>query len=173
VRYLIYGVTGSGKTTLAREVAARTGLPWHAVDDLTWQPGWVQVPDDEQRRILERVCADDAWILDHAYGSWVDVPLARASVVVALDYPRLFSLWRVTRRSIVNAMSRRPTCGDNVETWRTVLSRESMIVCHFKSFRRKRDRIRKWAEVSPGPRLVRLRSRRQTRRWVASLERVA
>ena len=46
-RVLIYGVTGSGKTTLAQQVAVRTGLPFHSVDDLTWQPGWVEVPAEE------------------------------------------------------------------------------------------------------------------------------
>ena len=87
MRYLIYGVTGSGKTTLARDLATRTGLPSHAVDELTRQSGWVAVPDDEQRGVFEQVCAGQAWILDSAYGSWLDVPLARADVVVALDYP--------------------------------------------------------------------------------------
>jgi gluconate kinase len=28
-------VTGSGKTTIAQQIAARTGVPWHAVDELT------------------------------------------------------------------------------------------------------------------------------------------
>ena len=173
MRFLIYGVTGSGKTTLAEEVAARTGLPWHSVDDLTWQPGWVPVPVEEQRMIIEDICAGQAWILDSAYSAWVDVPLARASVVVALDYPRWLSLWRLTRRSVARAIDRRPTCGDNVETWRQVLSRDSIVVWHFKSFSRKRARIREWAEASPGPEVVRLTSTRETQRWLASLARAA
>ncbi len=169
MRYLIYGVTGSGKTTLAQQVAERTGLPWHAVDDLTWSSGWVPVPDDEQRSMIECICARDAWILDHAYGSWLDVPLARAHVVVALDYPRWLTLWRVTRRSVARALDRQPICGGNVETWRRMFSRNSMIVWQFKSFSRKRARIRRWVDTSPGPEIIRLRSRRQTRRWLATL----
>jgi adenylate kinase family enzyme len=38
-KILVYGVTGSGKTTLARQIGERLGLPWHSVDDLTWEPG--------------------------------------------------------------------------------------------------------------------------------------
>jgi ADP-ribose pyrophosphatase YjhB (NUDIX family) len=44
-RILIYGVTGSGKTTLAARLAGATGIGWHCVDDLSWEPGWVAVPD--------------------------------------------------------------------------------------------------------------------------------
>jgi SpoVK/Ycf46/Vps4 family AAA+-type ATPase len=32
-RYLVYGVTGSGKTTRARKITEITGLPWHSMDD--------------------------------------------------------------------------------------------------------------------------------------------
>ena len=78
MRYLVHGVTGSGKTVLAEQLAERTGLPWHSVDDLMWRPGWEPVPDEEQRRIAEGLCAQEAWVLDHAYGTWADVPLARA-----------------------------------------------------------------------------------------------
>lgn len=45
-RILVYGVTGSGKTSLAKRISAATGIPWHAVDELTWEPGWIQVPED-------------------------------------------------------------------------------------------------------------------------------
>ena len=34
-RVLIYGVTGSGKTTLAEKLSTVTSLPWYSVDDLT------------------------------------------------------------------------------------------------------------------------------------------
>lgn len=65
-RILVYGVTRSGKTTLAARLAAITGVPWDFVDDLTWEPGWVPVPFDEQRQRIEEVCSGDRWILDTA-----------------------------------------------------------------------------------------------------------
>lgn len=169
-RYLIYGVTGSGKTTLAQQVAARLELPFHAVDDLTWLPGWQPVPDDTQRQLITDLCSRDSWVIDSAYSNWLDVPLAHADVVVGLDYPRWVSLWRVARRSVARAIDKNPICGGNVESWRRVLSADSMVVWHFKSFQRKRERIRAWSRSSPGPRIVRLRSPRASTRWLESLQ---
>ena len=42
-RILVYGVTGSGKSTAAARLGAVTGLPVHLADELTWLPGWVLV----------------------------------------------------------------------------------------------------------------------------------
>jgi adenylate kinase family enzyme len=83
-RVLVYGVTGSGKSTLARRIAERCVLPCHDVDDLTWEPGWVPVPDEVQRARLTAVCAGDEWVIDSAYGKWLDVPLARTDLVVGV-----------------------------------------------------------------------------------------
>jgi adenylate kinase family enzyme len=168
-RVLIYGVTGAGKTTLACSLADRTGLPWHSVDDLTWLPGWVVVPDDEQRRQITEICAGDRWILDTAYSKWLDVPLRRVEVIVALDYPRLVSLWQLVRRTVHRIITRELACNGNVESLRMAFSKESIVLWHFQSFARKRGRIRTWAADPKGPQVIRLRSPRDTRRWLAAL----
>ncbi len=36
MRRALYGVTGSGKTTLARRIGEVAGLPVHELDQLTW-----------------------------------------------------------------------------------------------------------------------------------------
>jgi len=84
-RILVYGVTGSGKWTLARAIADATGIAWTDVDEHTWRPGWTPVPDEEQLRYFTDVCAREAWILDTAYHRWRHVALERAEVIVALD----------------------------------------------------------------------------------------
>jgi adenylate kinase family enzyme len=169
-RVLIYGVTGSGKTTLARQVAEKTGLPWHSVDDLTWEPGWISVPPAEQRRRIAAICAGERWIIDSAYSSWLDLVLARADLIVALDYPRWRSLAWLTRRTLTRAITRRPVCNGNTESFRQMLSRDSIIVWHFRSFARKRARMRAWAADRAGPEVIRLTSPAATRRWLASLQ---
>ena len=168
-RVLVYGVTGSGKTTLARQIAERTGLPWHSVDELTWNPGWVEVPGDEQRRRIVAICAQDRWVLDTAYGKWLDVPLARVQLIVALDYPRWLSLSRLIRRTVMRAIDRRQICNGNTESFRQAFSRDSIIVWHFRSFARKRERMRAWAADTTGPEVVTLTTPAATRRWLAGL----
>jgi adenylate kinase family enzyme len=168
-RVLVYGVTGSGKTTLARRIAERTGLPWHEMDQLTWEPGWIMVPLQEQRRRVEAVCAESAWVLDTAYANWLDLVLPRVELIVALDYPRWLSLGRLLRRTVARAIDKRLVCNGNQESFRLAFSQESIVRWHFQSFRRKRERIRGWAADPAGPNVVVLRSPRATERWLAGL----
>lgn len=168
-RIMVYGVTGSGKTTLARRLGEITGIPWHSVDDLTWEPGWVPVPGDEQRRRVEAICGGKEWIIDSAYGKWLDVPMARAEVVVALDYPRWFSLQRLVRRTLMRIIDGRRICNGNRETLRNLFASDTIIVWHFKSFARKRERMRRWAAGPAAPHVVRFTSARRTEAWLAAL----
>jgi len=170
-RVLIYGVTGSGKSTMARQLAEQTGLPWHSVDDLTWEPGWVTVPENEQRRRIAAICAGERWILDAAYSAWIEVVLDRVQLIVALDYPRWLSLARLVRRSLRRSLDQRPICNGNTESFRQMLSRDSIIAWHFKSFPRKRARMRAWAVDESGPEVVTLTSPSAARSWLASLGR--
>jgi DNA-binding CsgD family transcriptional regulator len=43
-RIAVVGVTGSGKTTLARELSRRLALPHVELDALYWGPGWMPAP---------------------------------------------------------------------------------------------------------------------------------
>jgi adenylate kinase family enzyme len=169
-RIFVYGVTGSGKSTLAAQLSTATGIPWYAVDDLTWRPGWVEVPKKEQRQLIAAICAEPEWILDAAYGKWLDIPLSRVDVVVALDYPRWLSWQRVVRRTLSRLVHRTPVCNGNRETLRRMLSpRDSIIGWHFRSFGSKRRRIEAWSADPAGPAVLRLGSPRATRRWLAQL----
>ena len=166
---MVYGVTGSGKTTLARRIGEKTGLPWHSVDDLTWEPGWVQVPVDEQRRRIQAICDGDKWVLDTAYGTWRDIPLARVQLIVALDYPRWLSLYRLANRTILRAIDKNPICNGNYETLKLILSRDSILVWHFKSFKSKQTRIADWVANANGPSVLRFKRPRDVDVWVDGL----
>jgi len=168
-RLLVYGVCGSGKTTMAERISQATALPWHSVDDLMWEPGWIEVPEDEQRRRIGEICTGDRWILDTAYGRWLDVPLSHADLIVALDYPRWVSLQRLVRRTAGRCWDKRTICNGNTETLKSAFSRNSIIRWHFRSFKRKQRRIGRWMAGDGGPQVVRLTSPRQAEAWLHRL----
>jgi adenylate kinase family enzyme len=152
---------------LAERLSAITGIPWHQVDELTYEPGWVQVPVDEQRRRIEAICAGERWILDTAYSSWIDVPLARVELIVALDLPRIVSFARLVRRTVARIVDGREICNGNRETLRTALARDSILLWHFRAFGSKRARIDAWEAA--GLPMVRLRSARAVEEWLSAV----
>lgn len=168
-RILVYGVTGSGKSTTAARIGEHTGLPYHSIDDLMWAPGWTAVPAAEQRRLVAEICAQPGWVLDAAYGTWMDLVLPRVELVIALDFPRWLSLLRLVRRTAHRIVTRTPVCNGNRETLRNALSRDSILGWHFRSFARKRDRMRDWERAPVGPPVLRFTSRAALDRWLAEL----
>lgn len=168
-RILVYGVTGSGKSTAAGRIGERTGLPVTLVDELTWLPGWVPVDAGRQRELIAAVTSGDHWVLDSAYGSWLDLVLPRAELVVALDYPRWFSLQRLIRRTVMGAVTKSPRCNGNTETLRQMLGRDSIVRWHFRSFGRKRDRIRRWSDSPDVAPVLTFSTSRQLDAWLDRL----
>ncbi|MGW3614810.1 adenylate kinase [Micromonospora sp. NPDC005163] len=167
-RVLVYGVTGSGKTTLARQIGERWGLPWYSIDDLAWEPGWVQVPTEVQRTDIATICTQKEWVLDGAYGAWADIPLAAADLVVGLDFPRWISLGRLLRRSLVRVIQRTSVCNGNVESIGALLSKDSIVVWHFRSFKRKQQRMRQWQADPEKPPVLLFRTPKAVASWLHS-----
>ena len=167
-RILVYGVTGSGKSRMAATLSELTGIPLTSVDDITWSPGWVPMPTDEQIAHFDDLTTADAWILDSAYGTWRDLVLERADLVVALDYPRLVSFGRLLRRTAARIIDRQEVCNGNHESWRSVFARDSIVKWHVTSFRRKRRQMRTWAAAATGPRVILLRRPAHARSFVAA-----
>ncbi len=168
-RILIYGVCGSGKTTTARRLGELTGLPWHEADQLTWNPGWVMVPDDVQRERIAEISVKDEWILDTAYAKWIEFPLARVELIIGLDYSRGRTFGQLLRRTIARSIDKKLVCNGNIETLKGMLSRDSILIWHTKSFARKRARMRAWASNQTEFDVILFRNPRELDRWLMDL----
>ncbi|MGW3141479.1 adenylate kinase [Streptomyces sp. NPDC001139] len=123
-RILVVGVTGAGKSTLARALSARLGLPHHEMDALYFNgPGWSV--NDVLIEDVSRLTSEPRWIIDSiGYPEVRDLLWNRADTVIWLDYPKRVIMPRVLRRSLRRTLTREILFGGNRETWRDWLSRE-------------------------------------------------
>jgi adenylate kinase family enzyme len=98
-RVLVIGISGAGKSTFTRALAARTNLPVIHLDTEFWKPGWQVTPREEWRVKVAELVAREAWIMDGNFGASLDLRLPLADTVVWFDYPRHVCLaravWRV------------------------------------------------------------------------------
>jgi adenylate kinase family enzyme len=108
-RVLVDGMMGSGKSTFARALATRTGLPLIHLDVHYWNPGWVRPSDEEWRHRQRALLAAEAWIIDGNYNETLALRLERAETIVYLDTP----WWLCASRAFVRGL-RKPV-GDMPE----------------------------------------------------------
>lgn len=121
-RVVVVGNTGSGKTTLARAVAAAIDAPMLELDSLKHQAGWVPLPLAEFRERATAFIAGDRWVVDGNYADLRDAVWPRADTVVWLDLPRRVVMWRVTTRTLGRWVRRTELWNGNRERVRDWLS---------------------------------------------------
>ena len=98
-RVLIVGRPGAGKSTLAKRLARRTGLPLTHLDELSWEPGWVRVERAVWHARLFAAAEEERWILDGNILTTLLRVASRADTVIYLLPPRPLCLWRVFQRA--------------------------------------------------------------------------
>jgi adenylate kinase family enzyme len=165
---VLASASGSGATTIGREIAARLDAPFHELDALFWQPGWVESTAEELRARVEPIVAEEAWVIDGSYqGKIGDLVLRNADVVVWLDLPMRVWLPRLVRRTIVRAIRRDELWAGNRESLRgAFLSRKSLILWSLQHYRSRRAR---YPERFAGHDLVRLRSTAEIKAYLRSV----
>ncbi|MEO8671073.1 MAG: hypothetical protein ABI411_07140 [Tahibacter sp.] len=99
-KVLLIGCGGAGKSTLARRIAARTGLPLIHLDQCFWRPGWIETPRDVWSQTVAELIRNDAWVMDGNYGGSLDVRLAACDIVIFLDVSPFRCFWRLVRRRV-------------------------------------------------------------------------
>jgi adenylate kinase family enzyme len=113
-RVAVVGSGGAGKSALARQIGAITGLPVIHLDHHYWSPGWIPMPDDEWEVHQRELLAGPCWVADGNYGGTLELRAELADTVVFLDLPRRVCLSRVMRR-IRSPVLQAPGCPQKVD----------------------------------------------------------
>ena len=99
-RVIIIGSGGAGKSTLARDLGERLGLPVVHLDAHFWQAGWVESDKTDWLEWQRKALLEPRWIMDGNYGGTLDMRLTAADTVIFLDLPREVCVARVVGRAL-------------------------------------------------------------------------
>ena len=88
MRVLVFGNSGSGKSTYARAQATRHGVPHLDLDSIVWEPGQVAVQRSAEairQSLGEFLLKHDAWVIEGCYGELVEAAAGRCTELVFLN----------------------------------------------------------------------------------------
>ncbi|BDM81230.1 P-loop NTPase family protein [Acaryochloris marina] len=94
----IIGSSGAGKSTLARQLGHAFGLKVIHLDQVYWQPGWLDPDPQTWRQQINALVAEPNWIMDGNYSGTFDLILPPADTIIFLDFSRWRCLGRVLKR---------------------------------------------------------------------------
>lgn len=166
-RIAVAGVSGTGKTTLARSIAEIAAVPHTEIDALFHGAGWTARP--EFLADVRTLVAGDAWVTEWQYSEARPLLTERTDLLVWLDLP----FWRVTfprvvRRTVRRRLRREQLWNGNVEPpFHTILHDPEHIVRWAVGTRHNyRERIPALDAEHPHLAIVRLRTRDDVDRWL-------
>lgn len=175
-RYVVIGVTGAGKSTLAKQLARKLDLTFIELDALHWEKNWQEAPDEVFCSRVEAATRASRWVADGNYHIVRHLLWQRAEVAVWLDYAFPLVFWRLFTRTVRRAMRQQELWNGNRETfwWHLKLwSDESLFRWLFKTYwRRKREYSRLLCQPEYAHlRVIHLRTPNQAEAWLSSLSR--
>ena len=165
-RVIIIGCGGAGKSTLARKLGEKTGLPVVHLDQIWWEPGnWQHMTREEFDVRLAAELEKPRWILDGNFNRTLEVRLEKCDTVIYLDYPRLVCLKNWIGRVIQNWGHARADMGEGCNEWFD----PEMAGWIWNFNKKNRQRYYSLLNTAEGKQIIILRNRRQVRKFLQSL----
>ena len=171
-RVVIYGNGGTGKSTLARALAAALGGPHVEIDGLAFTDDYAHVAlEDLRAAFSDAITAHERWVVEGVHRDELTMALEQADTFVWLDLPRRTATRRLVTRIVLHLVTRRVRHGQRT-TLRTLRRREvpfvrKTIAAHAR--RRAHGEAFSTLAARCGVDVVRLTSARHVRRWLREI----
>lgn len=171
-RISVVGATGSGKTTVAREISNRLQLPYIELDALYWTENWMGVSDQVFQERVETAIKAERWVIDGNYSRIRHLVWARADTVVYLDYSFGRTFWQLLTRTIRRSIQQVELWHGNRESMRkSIFNRNSILLWMIQTYGRRR---KQYAELMQQPEnahlcFVHLKTPKMTNEWLSNL----
>ncbi len=86
-RILIVGISGTGKSELARRLSEKTKFPVTYCDAIAWKYGWQPEDPSVVENEIKRALDADVWIIEGYINPLAAERIAKADIILYLDYP--------------------------------------------------------------------------------------
>ena len=87
LKVIIIGSPGSGKSTFARKLRDKIGLPLFYLDMLWHNSDQTNISKEEFDIKLNEILCEDEWIIDGNYQRTLELRLQKCDTVLLMDYP--------------------------------------------------------------------------------------
>ena len=88
MKVLVFGNSGSGKSTYARALSAREGVAHLDLDLIVWEPGRIAVqraPESVAASLQTFIDSHRAWVIEGCYGELIRAASAHCTLLVFLN----------------------------------------------------------------------------------------
>ncbi|MBP3672489.1 MAG: topology modulation protein [Oscillospiraceae bacterium] len=116
-RVVIIGCGGAGKSTLARQLGEKTGIPVVHLDQLWWKPDWNHISREEFDQIVAAETDKPQWIMDGNFDRTVELRIAKCDTIIYLDFNRIACLLSWIKRVIKNWGHARADMAEGCAEW--------------------------------------------------------
>ena len=164
-RIMIIGCGGAGKSTLARSLGEKTGLPVIHLDKLFWKPGWVSLSREEFDLVHQGAIEQEKWIIDGNFDRTMAQRMDRCDAVIYLDFSRWACVMGVLKRIITTYGTVRPDMGEGCPERFSL----EFLVWVWNFNKNKREKIYRLLNETEGVEKIVLKNRRMVKRFLKSI----
>ena len=94
----IIGISGSGKSTYARQLSKDMNLPLYHMDSFYWRSGWQEVSEETWLKQEAEIIAKDKWIIEGYICAKSIERLHQADQIIYLDKSGIACCWNGIKR---------------------------------------------------------------------------
>lgn len=112
-KIMIIGSPGSGKSTFARKLRDKTGLPLFYLDMIKHKPDRTTISSEEFDKKLKEILVKSQWIIDGNYQRTLEVRMKECDLIILFDLPT-----KVCLESVKSRIGTKKEDMPWVETWK-------------------------------------------------------
>ncbi|AUG75736.1 Topology modulation protein [Kitasatospora sp. MMS16-BH015] len=161
----VVGCSGSGKSHVARALGGILDAPVTHLDAVFYDEDWNELPKNTFAQAQRDLVAQPRWVIDGNYNSTLPIRLEACDTVVFVDVSTLACLWGLLSRQLRHGSGQKGNGVHNRVHWGLL-----RYVAGYRRTMRPRV-LAKIDEYAVHAEVVRLSSRRRTRRWLREVQR--